>query len=373
MVDAALPRLLLVDDEAPLRLALGDTLGANGYLVRTCAGAEEALEALRESRFEVLLTDLHMPGVNGISLLRSALEIDPDLVGIVMTGVGSIGTAVDAMQAGALDYIQKPFKLNTALPILARALKVRALRLENAALDERVRKQMQELAIANRDLEAFASSVSHDLRAPLQVIDGFSAVLADRYAERWDDKGLDYLKRIRGAVRRMQELIDGMLRLAHFSRQPIEMRTIDMTRLAREAASELCAAGQAQESWIEVADLPTALGDATLLRQVWANLLSNACKFSARSPSPRVSVGCDLQPGAAAYFVRDNGAGFDMAYAQQLFEPFMRLHKADEFPGLGVGLSIVQRVVVRHGGRIWAQSREGEGACFHFTLEESKP
>ncbi len=196
MSDAPLARLLIVDDEAAHLRALCDTLGDSGYVVQGCAGAQEALAALAAPathRFDLLLTDLHMPGMNGIELMRAALAADPALVGIIMTGAGSISTAVQALQSGALDYILKPFKLNTALPVLARALQVRSLRQRNLQLEAQLRGKVEELAAANSDLESFSFSVSHDLRAPLQVVAGFSSILVRQHAGQLDEKGLHYL------------------------------------------------------------------------------------------------------------------------------------------------------------------------------------
>jgi signal transduction histidine kinase len=363
-----LPRLLVVDDEQANLRALCDTLGTSGYETCGCPNAQEALETLRRERFDLLLTDLHMPGMDGIALLQAARELDPSLAGVIMTGGGSISTAVAAMQSGALDYILKPFKLSIGLPVLARALQVKRLRDENAALTARVQRQVEALSQANQDLEAFSSSVSHDLRAPLQVVDGFSAVLAAKHASGLDAKGLAYLGRIRGAIADMHALIDGLLRLAHVARQPLEQRPVDLALQARAAVRDLAAAGLVQEGWITIDALPPAHGDAALLRQVFTNLISNACKFSANEPQPRVHVGSRLHEGQVAWFVQDNGAGFDMAHAKDLFEPFRRLHKVQEFAGIGIGLSIVQRIVRRHGGRIWAHGEVGQGACFSFTL-----
>jgi light-regulated signal transduction histidine kinase (bacteriophytochrome) len=245
---------------------------------------------------------------------------------------------------------------------------VKALRDENAALVARVQQQVQELAVANRDLEAFSASVSHDLRAPVAAIEGFATVLIERHANQLDARGLGYLERIGVAVRHMNDLIDGLLRLAHVARQPLEFRPVDLAQLAAAVVRDLAAGGQLQEAWIIVQALPGAHGDAALLRQLLANLLSNAGKFSAKQPLPSVVLGARTQEGEVAYYVRDNGAGFDMAFAQNLFEPFQRLHRAEEFAGLGIGLSIVQRIVHRHGGRIWAEGEVGRGACFYFTL-----
>jgi signal transduction histidine kinase len=370
MTAPALPRLLVVDDEGLNMRALCETLSMCGYETHGCTSGAQALEALRASPpFDLLLTDLMMPGMDGLELLRAAVARDPMLVAILMTGHGSIRTAVEAMQSGALDYIQKPFKLAAALPVLTRALKVRELRLANTRLEAELRDRMAELVAANQDLDAFSRSVSHDLRAPLHAIEGFSTALLSAHAGQLDEKGRHYLARIGAGVTRMNELIDGMLRLARAGRQPLARRTVNIVRLVEEVLHDLREVREFSCDRVSVDEaLPDAHADSVLLRQVFANLLSNASKFSGKKPDARVDIGFEPVDGQGAYFVRDNGAGFDKAYADRMFEPFQRQHRAEEFPGLGVGLSIVHRIVTRHGGRLWADSEVGNGACFYFTL-----
>ena len=366
------PRLLIVDDEQTHTKALCDTLSMHGFATTGCTNVDDAMHELQTARFDLMLTDLNMPGMNGIALLKRALEIDPALICVVMTGKGTIATAVEAMRSGALDFIVKPFKLSAMLPVLARALEVGQLRREKAALEAQVRNQIEELKIANSDLEAFSFSVSHDLRAPLHVIAGFSSILQQKHADQLDATGLSYLGRIRTGVKQMTELINGLLELSRLGRQSIQREPIDMGALARQVADDLRQAQVAGADCIEIQPrLPGASADPVLLRQVLANLLSNACKFSANAHPPRITIGCEPVDGVAEYFVRDNGAGFDPQHAEKLFEPFQRLHSASEFAGIGLGLSIVQRIVTRHGGRVRATAEPGHGACFHFTLEEA--
>ena len=368
MSTAATPRILIVDDEVANMRALCETLAACGFETLGCTDGPAALAALRTSPFDLLLTDLRMPGMDGLELLRDALALDPFLVAVLMTGHGSIVNAVDAMKAGALDYILKPIKLAVAVPVLERALKVRALKLENSALEERLRAQMDDLVNANSDLDAFSYSVSHDLRAPIQMLDGFSAVLESAHSGQLDEKGLHYVMRIRAGAARMGELVDELLRLSRLSRQPLERKEVDVAALVAGVLDNLREEMVGCDCVEVDPQLPPAPGDPALLRQLFANLLSNACKFSATRARPSVQVGSRMVDGECIYFVRDNGVGFDMAYAGQMFQPFQRMHRAEEFPGLGVGLSIVQRVVRRHGGRIWAEAAVDGGACFHFTL-----
>jgi len=314
------------------------------------------------------LTDLMMPEMDGIALIDAARLIDPALGAIVMTGHGTIDTAVHAMQVGALDYILKPFKLNVMLPVIARALDVQRLRRENVELQERELRRSEELAAAYQHLESFSYSVSHDLRAPLRTIDSFAQILVEDFGERLDDEGRRIIDTIRSGSRKMDQLIVGLLEFSRAGRQPFDPANIDMTALARSAAAEAVAAYTGPEPRIDIADLPGVAGDVTVLRQVWCNLIGNALKYSSKRVHPEVTVSGRVEDREAIYRVQDNGAGFDMRYASKLFGVFQRLHSDQEFSGTGVGLAIVQRIVSRHGGRIWASGEPDAGACFQFAL-----
>ena len=223
-----------------------------------------------------------------------------------------------------------------------------------------------ELEAANKELEAFTYSVSHDLRAPLRAVDGYARMLEEDYAARLDDEGRRLLAVVRSSSRQMGQLIDDLLEFSQLSRQGLVKRSIDMTDLVWDVARELTRTRGGQE--VDISPLPPALGDRALFRQVWLNLIGNALKYSAKRDSPCVEIGGREENGETLYWVRDNGVGFDMRYAQKLFGVFQRLHRAEEFEGTGVGLAIVQRVVARHGGRVWAEGELGKGACFSFAL-----
>ncbi|MBI3774298.1 MAG: PAS domain S-box protein [Gammaproteobacteria bacterium] len=238
----------------------------------------------------------------------------------------------------------------------------------NTELEQRVLERTTQLAAANKELEAFAYSVSHDLRSPLRAIDGFSQVLIDDYAPHLDAVGQTYLERVRAATQRMGVLIDDLLLLSRVSRQDMVRKDVDLSALAQDVVVELMRnAAQRTVTWIVAPGLH-AQGDARLLRVMLDNLLSNAWKYTSKKPAASIEFGVTEHPGGHVYFVRDNGAGFDMQYADKLFGAFQRMHKAEEFPGTGVGLATVARVIHRHGGRIWAQAEVGQGAIFFFTL-----
>ncbi len=225
-----------------------------------------------------------------------------------------------------------------------------------------------ELEAAIRELESFSYSVSHDLRTPLRSLDGFSQALLDDYGDRLDSDGQENLQRIRAASQRMGQLIDDLLNLSRVSRVEMSREMVDVSRLAREIAEEVRGSEPEREADFIIADQLFANTDPRLLRIVLTNLLDNAWKFSSKRARTRIEFGCSRENGMDSYFVRDNGAGFNMQYAKKLFGAFQRLHGATEFPGTGIGLATVQRIVHRHGGRIWAESELDRGATFRFTL-----
>ncbi len=364
------PRVLVVDDESAQMRALCHTLPNHGYDTIGFSDGETALAELRRTKCELLLADLMMPGMNGIRLLQNAREIDPDLVGIIMTGAGTIATAVEAMQAGALDYILKPFNLSVIVPVLERALTVRRLRLENAELGRRVRERTIELEAANKELEAFSYSVAHDLRGPLTVIIGDIDLLIEDYGAQLPVKGREILNSVMVAGEHMERLTAGLLRLSQLSRQPLTKCVIDMASLVREVLGELTRVHAGRSIAFHVGNLPNAVGDEALLKQVVTNLLANAFKFTRTRDDPRIELSARRATGENIYAVRDNGAGFDMQTADKLFAAFQRFHSAEQYEGTGIGLSIAARVIQRHGGRIWADAEVDKGATFYFSLPD---
>lgn len=244
----------------------------------------------------------------------------------------------------------------------------------NSELEQRVLQRTTQLATANRELESFAYSVSHDLRSPLNTIHAFSQLLTKLDAENISEKGRHYLDRIGAGVEQMGELIEGLLTLAHLSREEIKSEHVDLSAIARmiEADHRKREPQRQVQVQMHIQDGLSAHGDPRLLSAVFQHLLANAWKFTSRKPLARIDVGCE--PGAdgdTLFFVRDNGAGFDMAFAHKLFGTFERLHSPGDFPGTGIGLATVKRVIERHGGRVWAESRLNEGAAFYFTLNRT--
>jgi PAS domain S-box-containing protein len=226
----------------------------------------------------------------------------------------------------------------------------------------------ESLARAHAELESFSSSVSHDLRAPLRAINGYAAALIEDHAAALDPEGRRLLGIVRDSASRMGLLIDALLTFARMGRKAITSSTLDMTRMAEDVLAELCHDADHARLEATVLPLPSAIGDEVLVRQVLTNVLANAVKFSRRRPRPTIEVGGRLEEGQALYYIRDNGVGFDMRYADRLFQVFSRLHRVEEFEGTGVGLALVQRIIERHGGRVWMESAPDAGTTCYFTL-----
>ncbi len=236
----------------------------------------------------------------------------------------------------------------------------------NRALEARV----AELGAVNGELESFCYSVSHDLRAPLRAIDGFSRILAKDFESRLPTDAIEFLNDIRANTRQMGRLIDDLLGFSRLSRQPLKKVMVDPARLVAECIKEVSLHAPAPAREFRVGKLPACQADPALLKQVWLNLISNAVKYSEKGAAPLIEIGSRVAPdGPTVYFVKDNGVGFDMKYVHKLFGVFQRLHRSEEYPGTGVGLAIVQRIIHRHGGRVWAEAQPGQGATFYFTLE----
>jgi PAS domain S-box-containing protein len=242
----------------------------------------------------------------------------------------------------------------------------------NEDLEERVAKRTSELTVANKELEAFSYSVSHDLRAPLRAIIGYSHLILEDYAGRLDAEGKRLLGVISREALRMSQLIDDLLSFSRAGRQRVELTDVDMTALALSAFQSLITAHLAKAPQLNIKTLPPTWGDSAMLRQVFVNLLDNAIKFSSERQDPAIEVGGTSDHDHNVYHVKDNGVGFDEKYVTKLFGVFQRLHADEQFVGTGVGLALVQRIILRHGGRVWAESKLGEGATFYFAIPRKK-
>ncbi|MCW3104125.1 MAG: hypothetical protein JWO09_2565 [Bacteroidetes bacterium] len=225
-----------------------------------------------------------------------------------------------------------------------------------------------ELETVNKELEAFTYSVSHDLRSPLRAIHGYTKIILDDYAGKFDDSGRDMMQSVMRNAKKMGQLIDDLLTFSRTGRKELQKKEIDMKELATSILGEVKAAFPAFNAKVTIFDLPPANADYSLISQVFVNLISNAIKYSSTTPNPEITIGATERKDETVYYISDNGVGFDMQYYDKLFGVFQRLHSAEEFEGTGVGLALIKRIITRHGGKIWAESKPGKGATFYFTL-----
>jgi signal transduction histidine kinase len=351
------PRVVWADDNADMR-AYVTTLLEDQFDIVPVADGAAALREIQERLPDLVLTDIMMPQLDGYELL-AALRAAPEtrtLPVILLSARAGAESAVEGLDAGADDYLIKPF---SAQELIAR---VRT----HVALSRARRAWTSQLEQANQELEAFSYSVSHDLRAPVRAIDGFSQILLEDHAGALDASGVDCLQRINANAHRMSRIIDDLLVLSKVGREELRSEPVDVTAIARRIIADLRAAAPARRVEVEVAEGLVATGDARMATIVLENLLANAWKFTGKRTDAAIAIDHE---GGGVFVVRDNGAGFDTASSARMFEPFRRLHSQAEFAGTGIGLAIVQRIIERHGGRIWAHGVIDEGATIRFTLE----
>ncbi len=352
-------RVLVADDNADMRDYLARLLSSR-WVVETAVDGQAALELAQANPPDLVLSDVMMPRLDGVELLR-ALRADSKTshIPVVLLSARAGEEAIlQGLDTGADDYLVKPFAARELLARVQTHLELARLR----------RTWAQELERANQELEAFSYSVSHDLRAPLRAIDGFSKILIDDHAAKLDPDGRHCVERVRAGTQRMALLIDDLLGLSRISRASIRRERVDLSTLVSQLFAELAAREPERVVDARVESDLTIVADARLMRVALDNLIGNAWKYTSKCATATIVVGVQRDGAEPVFFVRDNGAGFDMAYANKLFAPFQRLHSQAEFEGTGIGLATVQRIVARHGGRVWAESSVGGGATFYFTL-----
>jgi signal transduction histidine kinase len=371
--------ILIVDDQKANVSLLEQMLHDAGYVsIASTMDPREVCELHSKNRYDLILLDLQMPGMDGFQVMEDLKKIETDGYLPVLVITALPGHKLRALKAGAKDFVSKPFDLGEVLIRVYNMLEVRLLHLEIKRLynqvEERVAQRTAELEESNKELEAFSYSVSHDLRAPLRALDGFSQAMLNDFGPQLPDEGQRYLKTIRYSAQQMSALIDALLEFSRFNRQELNKQTMDTSKLVHNALDELGFPWQERQVEILVGDLPVSSGDPVLLKQVWINLLSNALKYTNNRQKAEIEIGSTKVNGTEAFFVRDNGTGFDMRYADKLFGVFERLHRMEDYEGTGIGLAMVQRIINRHGGRVWANAAIDRGATFTFTLEkEIKP
>jgi two-component system, NtrC family, sensor kinase len=383
-------RILAVDDSETYLQQVAEALRAEGYDLVLARSGEEALELLAVQPVDCVLLDLMMPGIGGRETCQRVKNTPNmrDIPIVLLTAVEDRQTMIQGLSAGADDYIAKSSDFDVLRArVLAqirrkqfedenRIIREQLLRTELESLEARTAREMaearaalvEELQAKNEELDSFSYSVAHDLRAPLRSLDGFSLALLEDYGDKLDDNGREYLKFIRESAQQMATLIDDLLSLSRVTRSEFRREAVDLTEIARQIAVRLQDTNPDRQAEFTVADDLCVRGDNNLLALVLENLIGNAWKYTSKRSVARIEVGSVKHKGQPALFVRDNGAGFDMAYAAKLFGVFQRLHSAREFEGTGIGLATVQRIVRRHGGRIWGEGKVDGGATFYFTL-----
>lgn len=365
--------ILLVDDRPDNLLALETILGDLGQNLIKAASGAEALRCLLKDDFAVILLDVQMPGMDGLetaALIRERERSKHTPIIFLTAADQNESLIFKGYAAGAVDYLFKPLnpdilkakvKVFVDLFLTTEQVKGQARQLETLN---------QELAVANQELDAFIYAVSHDLRAPLRALSGYANILLREHASQLEEKARQRLEEMIKMTEDMGQMIKALLDLSRLTRRTPQREPVDMKRLAQVIEKELRQQEPERQVDLIVANSLDTKGDLRLLRVALTNLLGNAWKFTGQRPQARIEFGVTLSPKERVFYIRDNGAGFDMAYSSRLFKPFQRFHRADEFPGTGVGLATVQRIIRRHGGRIWAESEVDKGATFFFTLSE---
>jgi signal transduction histidine kinase len=394
-------RILLVDDQPDNLLSAEAVLESLGEEIVKAESGREALRQLLEHDFAVIVLDVMMPDMDGFetaALIRER-ERSRHTPIIFLTALGRSDEHIRrGYTVGAADYLTKPFVaeiLRTKVSVFVELHRKTALlrhqseqlERQNAELQEAIQRswraeeeikalnrhlerRVAELDDLNRELETFSYTVSHDLRGPLSRISGFSRALLESYRDQLDDQGRLYLNRIEHSARRTNQLVDDLLSLSRVTRIEMSRQIVDLSGIVHSIAAELMAREPARAVEFAVAEDVHAWGDPDLLRAALLNLLENSWKFTRKHERARIEFGVMESPKGHTYFLRDDGAGFDMAQAGRLFTAFQRLHKASDFEGTGIGLATVERIVRRHGGQIWAEGRMECGATFYFTLSQ---
>lgn len=383
-------RILTVDDSLTYLHEVAAQLREEGYDVVPAQSGEEALELLSVQSVDCILLDMVMPGLSGQETCRRIKESAAwrDIPLIMHTALEEQHAMIEGINAGADDYIAKSSDLEVLRARVRAQLRRKQFEDENRNIrDQLLQKELEviaansarelaetravfaeELEHKNKELEAFSYSVSHDLRAPLRGIDGFSKILLMDYSDKLDSKGKEHLARVRANAQRMGELIDDLLQLSRVGRVELSRGRVNLSEIARAVIIALSKNEPERIVEFKARDELIASADSQLMKVALENLLGNAWKFTSKTAAARIEFDVGQQDGGTVYFVRDNGAGFNMDQSARLFSPFQRLHNSSDFPGTGIGLATVRRVIDKHGGRIWAESTVGRGATFYFTI-----
>lgn len=375
--------ILIVDDEAQNCRLFDALLRPAGYLTQIAFSGEAAIASIASQAPDLILLDIMMPGMDGFAVARllKATSATSSIPIIMVTALADRSARLAGLKAGVEEFMTKPVDRAELWLRVRNLLRLKEhsnfLKGQAALLEQQVQARTAQLQSANQALEALSYSLSHDLRSPLTSIDGFSKLLGRAVAKTVGDplaeRSQHYLARIQAGVRQMGDLIDAFLSLAHVTHTPLRCELVDVSALACDFFNGARERAPGRATRIHVEAGMFAQGDPRLIRRVLDQLMGNAWKFSAGQALTEITFGHEIdKDGETVYVVRDNGVGFDMAYSGKLFNAFQRLHGATEFAGTGIGLATVQKIITRHGGRVWAISAPDEGAAFHFTLGRLK-
>jgi signal transduction histidine kinase len=373
MEPTARPKILIVDDRPENLFALQKILTSLDVDVFQASSGNDALGLALEHDFFAGILDVQMPGMDGYELaelLRGNRSTSTLPIIFVSAVFSDEYHHRKGYEAGAVDFVSKPFVPEILLSKIKVFLDLFLQRHALESMVQQLNRSNGQLELVNQELETFSYSISHDLRAPLRAIDGLSHMLVDALGEEINADARRYLDSIHDNASQMNELLDGLLQFSRLAFEPLASRKIEMKQLAEYVFQDLRAAHPNRRVEFILADLPAAWGDPLFIKQVFENLLQNALKFSRAREVSRVEIGYQTRNEQTVYFVRDNGVGFDMLYASKLFDLFQRMHLPTEFEGAGVGLANVRRIILRHGGAVWAEAKVNTGATFYFTLAQ---
>ena len=363
--------LLLIDDDPDFLSLSRAFLEESGFRdITTALSSNEALALIDTRSFDVIVADYELPpGPNSIVLLKILKSRGNETPFIIFTGKGREEVAIEALNSGAAYYLQKGIEIEAQFAELRNMIIQLA---EKKRAKERVERQEIELRLKNEELEAFCYSISHDLRAPLRVIDGYCGVIQNRAAKDLDPDVRNYFNGIRASSVKMNTMIESLLKFSRAGRLALDCQDVDLSKVVWDLTSVLKEQQPDRDVTVDIEEGIIVYGDRTLLMMAMQNLVDNAWKFTGKTGRAQIAIRKKTDAGESVISISDNGAGFDAAQAENLFRPFTRFHTESEFPGTGIGIATVHRIIDRHGGRIWAESQVGNGATFSFTLPDCR-
>ena len=361
-------KILIIEDNLSLNEELSDWFTFEGFEVWSAGNGIQGIEMAYQLLPDIILCDIMMPDMNGTEVIGNLRKnITTRLIPFIfMTALSGRNNIRTGMELGADDYITKPFTRQE----LIKTVNTRLKKAENIRdlTDSKAQERTAQLNFTNRELEAFSYSVSHDLHTPLRALNGYASILIEDYSGVLDSEGKRMLNAIVDQSKKMGCLIDDLLSFSRINMNEIKISAIDMHSLAINVYNELNTDSDKEKIDFQISDIDVTYGDASMIKQIWVNLISNAIKYTSKIAKPAIEIGSSNAETETIFYIKDNGAGFDMEYYDKLFGVFKRLHSTRQFEGNGVGLAIVHRIVQRHQGRVWAESEINKGATFYFAL-----